>query len=60
MEVKKLRILITEFFKTLNDSNPVFVNDIFHYYQNKSHQHNLHSNTSRYGNNSLFVLGAHI
>ena len=25
MEVKRLRILITEIFKTLNDSNPVFV-----------------------------------
>ena len=64
MEVKRLRILITEIFKTLNDSNPVFMKDIFHYCQNKSHKkHNLHvhsRNTSRYGNNSLRVLGAHI
>ena len=62
MEVKILRILIT--FKTLFDSNPVFMKDIFHYCQNKSHKkHNLHvhsRNTSRYGNNSLSVLGDHI
>ena len=38
MEVKRLRILITEIFKTLNDSNPVFMKDIFHYCQNKSHK----------------------
>ena len=64
MEVKRLRILITEIFKTLNDSNPVFMKDIFHYCQSKSHnEHNLHvhsRNTSRYGNNSLRILGAHI
>ena len=64
METKRLRILITEIFKTLNDSNSVFMKDIFHYCQNKSHKkHNFHvhsRNTSRYGNNSLRVLGAHI
>ena len=64
IEIKKLRILITEIFKTLNDSNPIFMTDIFHYCQNVSHKkHNLHvhsRNTSRYGNNSLCVLGAHI
>ena len=51
-------------FKTLNDSNRVFMRDIFHYCQNKSHKkHNLHvrsRNTSRYENNSLRVLVAHI
>ena len=64
MEVKRLRILITEIFKTLNDSNPVFMKDIFYYCQTKSHKkHNLyvHSrNTPRYGNNSLRVLDAYI
>ena len=63
MEVKRLQILITEIFKTLNDSDTVFMKDIFHYCQNKSHKnHNLHvhnRNRSRYGN-SLRVLGAHI
>ena len=64
IEVKSLRILIGEFFKTLNDSNLVFAKDIFHYCQNKSHKkHNarVHGcNTLRYGNNSLRVLSAHI
>ena len=63
MEVKRLQILMAGIFKTLHDSNPVFIKDIFHYCQNKSHKkHNLHvhgHNTSRYGNNSLRVLGAH-
>ena len=43
MKVKKLRMLITEISKTLNDSNPVFMKYIFHYCQNKSRKkHNLH------------------
>ena len=64
MEVKRLRILITEIFKTLHDSNPGFMKDIVHYCQNKSHKkHNLYvpsRNTSRYGNSGLRALGAHI
>ena len=64
IEAKRLRILITKIFKTLHDSVPVFMKNIFHYCQNKSHKkHSLqvHSrNTSRYGNNSLHVLGVHI
>ena len=43
VEVKRLRILIPEIFKTLNDSNPVFMKDIVYYCQNKSHKMlNLH------------------
>ena len=64
MEVRKLGILITEIFETLNHSNPVFRKDIFHYCQNKScNKQKLHvhsRNTSRYGNNSLCVLSARI
>ena len=57
MEVKKLRMLITETSKTLNDSNPVFMKDVFHYCQSKNHKkHNVHV----HGKNSLRVLGAHI
>ena len=42
MEVKRLRKLTTEIFKTLNESNPVLMKHIFHYCQNKSHKkHNL-------------------
>ena len=56
-------IMIKHIFKALN-SNPVFMKDIFHYCQNKSHKkHNLHAHsrsTSRYENNTLRVLGAHI
>ena len=52
MEAKRLQILITEIFKTLNNSNPVFMKDIFHYCINKNDKkHNLHvhsRNTSRY------------
>ena len=64
MEFKRLWILITKIFKTSHDSIPVFMKDIFHYCQNKSHKKNnlhVHSrNMSRYGNNSLHDLGAHI
>ena len=53
MEVRRLRILITQIFKILNASNPVFMKDIFHYCQSKRHKkHNLHvhsRNMSRYG-----------
>ena len=35
MEIKRLRILITKIFKTLKDSNPVFMKDIFHYCERK-------------------------
>ena len=38
MEVKRLRVLVTEILKTLNDSNPVFMKDIFSYCQNKNHE----------------------
>ena len=31
MEVKRLLILITKILKALNNSNPVFMKDIFHY-----------------------------
>ena len=38
-EVKRIRILTdNRNFKTLNDSNPVFMKDIFHYCQSKSHK----------------------
>ena len=64
MEVKRLQMLMAGIFKTLHDSNPVLIKDIFYYCQSKSHKkHNLHvhsHNTSRYGNNSLRVLGGHI
>ena len=43
VEVKRIRIKITEILKTLHDSNSVFMKDNFDYCQNKSHKmHNLH------------------
>ena len=64
MEVKRLSVLIAKISKTLNDSNPVFMKNMYHYCRNRNHKkHNLHvnsCNTSRYGNNSLRDLGAHI
>ena len=43
MKGRRLQILITEIFKVSNYSDPVFMKDIFHYCQNKSHKkYNLH------------------
>ena len=42
MEVKRIRVLVTEIIKKLNDSNPVFMKDIFQFCLNKSHKkHNI-------------------
>ena len=46
METKKLRRIIYEIFKTLNNLNPVFMTDIFHYSANVTHKrHNLYIHT---------------
>ena len=37
MEVKRLRTMVYEIFKTLNNLNPVFMKDIFHYSPNATH-----------------------
>ena len=58
MEVKRLRILITEIFKTLHDSIPVFMKNIFYYCQNKNHKkHSLwvHSLTRQDMETTAFV-----
>ena len=34
METKRLRTMVYEIFKTLNNLNPVFMKDIFHYSPN--------------------------
>ena len=64
MEVRRLRILATEIFKTLNGLNPVFMRDIFHFSPHLTHKkYNLYVHnrkTSKYGDKSLRVLGAHI
>ena len=64
METKRLRTMVYEIFKTLNNLNPVFMKDIFHYSPNVTHKkHNLYihtQNTTKFGNKSLRAFGANI
>ena len=62
METKRLRTMVYEIFKTLNNLNPVFMKDIFHYSPNVTHEkHNLYiQNKTNFGNKSLRVFGANI
>ena len=64
METKRLRRIVHEIFETLNNLNPVFMNDIFHYSPNLTHKkHNLYihtQNTTRFGDKSLRAFGANI
>ena len=64
METKRLHRIVYEIFKTLNNLNPVFMKDIFHYSPNLTHKkHNLYihtQNTTRLGNKSLRAFGASI
>ena len=64
METKRLRMMVYEIFKTLNNLNPVFMKDIFHYSPNVTHKkHDLYihtQNTTKFGNKSLRAFGANI
>ena len=64
MEIKRLRVLALEVFKTLNNLNPCYMKDIFHRTNNDSHrQNNLlvhHHNKTKYGDKSLRILGPRI
>ena len=64
METKRLRMMVYEIFKTLNNLNPVFMKDIFHYSPNVTRKkHNLYihtQNTTKFGNKSLRAFGANI
>ena len=64
METKRLHRMVCEILKTLNNLNPVFMNDIFHYSPNVTHKkHNLYihtQNTTKFGNKSLRAFGANI
>ena len=42
MEAKRLRTMVYEIFKTLNNLNPVFMKDIFHYSLNVTHKKHEH------------------
>ena len=56
--------MVYEIFKTINNLNPVFMKDIFHYSPNvtcKNHNLYIHTqNTTKFGNKSLRAFGANI
>ena len=64
MEVKRLRILALDVFKTINNMNPEYMKEIFHKTAlTKRRPLNLGVNenhTTKYGNKSLRCLGPHI
>ena len=64
MEVKLLRNLALEIFKTLNHLNPEYMKKIFYKTTNLTHRpFNIkvnQNNTTKYGNKSLRSLGPHI
>ena len=63
IEIKSLRSLAFEIFKTLNNLNPNFMENIFNfspYSTHRKHDIFVHSqNTSNYGDRSLRALGPH-
>ena len=63
MEVKRLRTLALEVFKTLSNMNPEYLKEIFHETAFTTHRpYNLEVNvnhTTKYGNKSLRCLGLH-
>ena len=64
METKRLRTMVYEIFKTLNNLNPVFMKDIFYYSPDVNHKkHNLYihiQNKTKFGNKSVRAFGANI
>ena len=64
MEIKRLRTMLIEIFKTLNNQNPSFMKNIFHhspYLTHRKHNIYVHSQrTTRFGTKSLKALGAHL
>ena len=59
METKRLRRTVYETLKTLNNLNPVFMKDVFHYSPHvtpKKHNLYIHTqNTTKFGNKSLLL-----
>ena len=64
MEIKRLRILAIEIFKTLNDINPSYMKNIFTKKTNAKIRPNdiivRHHNTASYHDKSLITLGPKI
>ena len=64
MKIKCLRTLATEIFEILNDINPNYMKEIFYLSPHETHKKydlfvHCH-NTTKYGNDSLRVLGPHM
>ena len=64
MEVRRLRILALEDFKTLNDLNPIFMKDLFKIrIDSRTNTSKLmipSRNSVTFGDNSIKCLGPHI
>ena len=64
MESKRLRTLATEIFKTFSNINSNYMKEIFYLSSHETHKKYdlvVHSsNTNKYDNHSLRVLGPHI
>ena len=63
VEIKRLRTLALEIFKTLNNLNPNFMKDVFNFSSYSTHRKQAifvrSRNTSNYGDRSLRALGLH-
>ena len=64
MEIRRLRTLALEIFKTVNNLNPDFMKDIFYYSPYNTHRKYdifvYSRNTSSFEDKSLQALGPHI
>ena len=64
MEMKRLRCLALEIFKTVNNLNPYYMKEIFSKTTNLTHRpldiNFNQNNTTKYGSNSLQSFGPHI
>ena len=64
MEIKRYRTLALEIFKTLNDLNPTYMQDLFYLRSSSARRPNniavVRTNTNTYGTKSLRSLGPQI
>ena len=63
IEIKRLRCLALEIFKTVNNLNPYYMKEIFCKTRNLTHRPldvNFNQNNTKYGSNSLWSLGPNI
>ncbi len=64
IEIRRVRVLAKEIFKTINDLNPIFMKEIFILNTNRDPSRNKlfvkSQNTKKYGIDSLIALGPKI